>query len=143
MYGARVDADGGDVDVVDPEATRPVSPPPAPTWAPKYDIGIRVVLFGLRDDAWRALNHQAGPIVKHATDAERYVVRLDMGDTVRARPGNVRPEAIESLSEWLPEAHGFDGVAQSDVRELERIHGEKHVVALLNVLISLPCRKQS
>ena len=51
MYGARVDADGGDVDVVDPEPTRPVSPPPAPTWAPKYDLGIRVVLFGLRADA--------------------------------------------------------------------------------------------
>ena len=41
-----------------------------------------------------------------------------------------------------PPPFGNDGVAQSDVRELERIHGEEHVMALLNVLISLPCRKK-
>jgi hypothetical protein len=88
------------------------------------------VLYGLKAAGSAHLNSKEGVVVGVAVSDERYIVRLEGGGTVRARPCNVRPSTTD-VADFLKQAHGFPGVAAEEVTALQRIHGEKRVGQLL------------
>ena len=128
MYGARMEGGDGSVDIDDAvnARQRPESPAPVAVWEPTLEVQTPVVLYGLKAAGSAHFNSKEGVVVGVAVSDERYIVRLEGGGTVRARPCNVRPSTTD-VADFLKQAHGFPGVAAEEVTALQRIHGEKRV----------------
>ena len=74
---------------------------------------------------------------------DRYIVCLDdgRGKWRLARRHVVRQNA--TISELISAVHGFEGVAQNEVVQLECIHGEARVFELITALIKEPAKIES
>ena len=102
--------------------------------------GTGIQLFGL-PPAQSSFEKAKGVVVSFNSRLDRYIVCLDdgRGKWRLARRHVVRQNA--TISELISAVHGFEGVAQNEVVQLECIHGEARVFELVNALIQLPARE--
>ena len=102
--------------------------------------GTEIKLLGL-PPAQSSFEKAKGVVVSFNSRLDRYIVCLDdgRGKWRLARRHVVRQNA--TISELISAVHGFEGVAQNEVVQLECIHGEARVFELVNALIQLPARE--
>ena len=92
--------------------------------------GTGIQLFGL-PPAQSSFEKAKGVVVSFNSRLDRYIVCLDdgRGKWRLARRHVVRQNA--TISELISAVHGFEGVAQNEVVQLEFIHGEARVFELI------------
>ena len=102
--------------------------------------GTGIQLFGL-PPAQSSFEKAKGVVVSFNSRLDRYIVCLDdgRGKWRLARRHVVRQNA--TISELISAVHGFEGVAQNEVVQLECIHGEARVFELVNALTQIPARE--
>ena len=104
--------------------------------------GTGIQLFGL-PPAQSSFEKAKGVVVSFNSRLDRYIVCLDdgRGKWRLARRHVVRQNA--TISELISAVHGFEGVAQNEVVQLECIHGEARVFELNTALIKEPAKIES
>ena len=104
--------------------------------------GTGIQLFGL-PPAQSSFEKAKGVVVSFNSRLDRYIVCLDdgRGKWRLARRHVVRQNA--TISELISAVHGFEGVAQNEVVQLECIHGEARVFELITALIKEPAKIES